>query len=140
MADSIRERIIAAAAAAIDAATTTTVYRSRAEALTRRQSPAIVVEPGLDTLDRAVSSCKLDWSLTLVAAVYSVGSIPDQVADPVIQKIHTALMTDRSLGGIAYDCWPIDVDPQMDAGDPPSMWTVCRFTVRYRTSIADLTA
>lgn len=140
MADTIRERILQAVYNAVDGATTAAVYRSRVDALSRRQAPALVVEPARDQVQDVVSNCKLDWALSVLVAVYTRGAAPDQLADPIIRDIHAAAMADRSLGGIAMDITPEAVDFQLEPGDVPAGWTVCSYRVRYRTGISDLTA
>ena len=138
-----RERILAAIATTLVNTTgvSTRIYRSRVEAFARNESPAIVIEPGIDTAAREpASTCKIDWTFQLIIAVYSRGAIPDQVADPVIKSLHSKIMNDRTIGGLAMDIWPVSVDPQMDKADQPALWTVLTYSVRYRTSVTDLAA
>lgn len=139
---SIRERIVAAMAAALVNTTQvgTRIYRSRVEAFSRSEAPALVVEPGTDEMQQELSICKLDWRLLVTVAVYVRGSIPDQVADPIIADIHAKLMADRTLGGIALDLIPISVDPQIQSADQVASWTVLTWAVRYRTSVTSITA
>lgn len=136
-----REQILAYAATALAGTTMvgSRIYRSRVDAFSREEAPAIVVEPGMD---RAVefSSCKLDWTLELIIAVYTRGQIPDQLADPIIVDVNSRLMADRSMGGLAIDILPAMVDPQRDKADLTSLWTVLTYKVRYRTDQQDLTA
>lgn len=136
-----REQILSYAAAALAGTTQvgSRIYRSRVDAFSREEAPAIVVEPGMD---RAVefSSCKLDWTLELIIAVYTRGQVPDQLADPIIVDVNSNLMTDRSMGGLAIDILPAMVDPQRDKADLTSLWTVLTYKVRYRTDQQDLTA
>jgi len=136
-----REQIMAAVATVLaDTANVgSRVYRSRAEAFSRNESPALVIEPGTDTAaSEPISTCKIDWTFQLIVAVYTRGAIPDQVADPVIRSIHGKLMADRSVGGLAMDLWPVSVEPQLASADTPAMWTVLTYQVRYRSSVEDL--
>jgi hypothetical protein len=136
-----REQIMAAVATALVNTTGvgTRIYRSRVEAFSRNESPALVIEPGTDTAaSEPVSTCKIDWTFQLIIAVYTRGAIPDQVADPVIKSVHSKLMTDRSIGGLAMDLWPVSVEPQLASADLPALWTVLTYQVRYRSSITDL--
>lgn len=126
------------------------IYRSRQEAYSRDESRAVSIEPGPSTASsQPVSTCYIDWSFQLVIAVFSRGTVPpsgtpllgmsaDQVADPVIQSIHSLLMADRSIGGLAMDVWPISRDPQMVSAEDPSIVTVLTYQVRYRTGVLDL--
>jgi hypothetical protein len=119
------------------------IYRSRTEAFSRDESPAIIVEHGRsDARIEPVSTCRIDWTFQLIVAVFSRGvhggTSPDQLADPVIQSIHTKLMTDRTIGGLAQDIIPLSRDPQLISAEDPVMWTLLTYQIRYRTSITDL--
>jgi hypothetical protein len=128
------------------------IYRSRNEAYSRDEMPAISVEPGsATTATEPVSTCKIDWTLQLLIAVFSRGTVApagtpllglsaDQVADPVVQAVHTRMMTDRGMGGLAMDCWLLSRDPQMISAEDPAMVTVLTYQIRYRTSITDLSS
>jgi hypothetical protein len=137
-----RESILAAIATTLVGTTgvSTRIYRSRVEAFARNEAPAIVIEPGTDSAsEELVSNCKIDWRLPVLIAVYTRGAIPDQLADPIIISLHSKLMTDRTLGGLAMDIFPGTVDPQMEKADQPALWTVLTYNVRYRSSVTDLT-
>jgi hypothetical protein len=143
MSTSKQEQILAAVATtlAATAGATGRVYRSRQEAFSRDESPAVVIEPGADNAAaEPISTCKIDWTFTLIVAVYARGTIPDQVADPVVRSVHQLLMADRSIGGRAMDVWPLSREPQFDKGDLASVWVVLSYQVRYRTSVTDLGA
>ena len=138
-----REQIIAAVATALVGTTgvSTRIYRSRTEAFARNEAPAIVIEPGEDVATSdPLSLCRIDWRLQVIIAVYTRGAIPDQLAAPIVGSLHSKLMADRSLGGLAMDIWPEAVQHQQDQADATAGWTVCRYSVRYRTLIADLTS
>jgi hypothetical protein len=121
------------------------IYRSRTEAFSRDESPAITVEHGRsDARIEPVSTCRIDWTFQLIVAVFSRGVhggiSPDQVADPVIQSIHARLMADRTIGGLAQDIIPVSRDPQLVSAEDPVMWTLLTYQIRYRTSLTDLAA
>lgn len=140
---SIRERIVAAMAAALanTVQVGTRIYRSRVEAFSRAEAPALVVEPGTDEVLQELSICKLDWRLTVTVAVYTRGgSIPDQTADPIVIDVHSKIMADRTLGGLAMDVIPVSVDPTFESADQVACWTVITFAVRYRTSVTSITS
>lgn len=111
------------------------IYRSRVEAFSREEAPAIVVEPAQDR-GQAFSTCKIDWTLDLIVAVYTRGQIPDQLADPIVVDVHSRLMADRTLNGLAIDIMPVQHDPQRDKADFTSLWYVLTYQVRYRTPAA----
>jgi hypothetical protein len=64
--------------------------------------------------------------------------VPDQVADPIVQDMHSRLMADLTLGGIAYDVQPLSVQFELQSADQPAGVVICDYAVRYRTSITDL--
>lgn len=114
-----------------------TVYRSRVEAFSRDEAPVVVVEPAGETAVE-FSTCKLDWTLPVLIAIHTRGAIPDQLADPIRVAVHSALMADRTLGGLAINIIPSGTDPQRDKADLASLWLVCTYQVRYRTLSNDL--
>lgn len=118
----------------------TRIYRSRVEPLARQESPAIVIEPITDQAQQNTALPTLDWSLTVRIAVIVRGNIPDQLADATVSSMHTKLMTDLTLGGVAYDVQPSLVNFELVEADQPAGVISCDYVVRYRTQVADLTA
>jgi hypothetical protein len=117
------------------------VYRSRIEAFARNEAPCLLIEPGIDTpREEPVSLCKIDWRLPVSIIVHTRGPIPEQLAAPIIADIHSRLMADRQLGGLAFDIWPGPVEHQREQADAAAGWTTCTYVVRYRTSVTDLAA
>ena len=136
-----RETIIAAIRTALIGTTgvSTRIYRSRTEPITRGESPAIVVEPLTDTAAQNTSLPTLDWTLSVRISVIVRGSIPDQLADPIIESLHAKVMADLTLGGYAYDVQPLGVSFDVVEADQPSGVMSCDYAVKYRTRVADLT-
>lgn len=138
-----REQILDAIATALDGTVEvgTRIYRSRAEAFARNEAPCLLIEPGTDSpSEQPVSTCKIDWRLPVTVTVHTRGPIPEQLAGPIIEDVHSKLMADRSLGGVAFDVWPGDVTHQREQADATAGWTACTYIVRYRTQVHDLTA
>lgn len=135
-----REQIISAVATALagTAGVSGRVYRSRVEAFSRGESPAISLEPVNDTPTTNTSLPTLDWSLTLRIAVIVRGAIPDQLADPVVESVHSLVMADLTLGGLAMDIIPGGTDWQLIEADQPAGVVLCDYVVRYRTSVGNL--
>jgi hypothetical protein len=136
-----RESVLAAIATALTgtAGVGTRIYRSRVEPLARQESPAIVVEPTGDSAEQNTSLPTLDWSLTVRVAVIVRGNVPDQLADPIVQDLHSKIMADLTLGGVAIDVQPQDVSFEMMEADQPAGVISCNYLVRYRTAVDDLT-
>jgi hypothetical protein len=141
MTASHREQILSAIATALATADGVSgrVYRSRVEAFSRNEAPAIIIEPGPDRA-QTYSICKLDWTLDVLVVVHTRGQIPDQLADPILVDAHDKLMADRTLGGLAIDIVPTLSDPQRDKADLTSLWQVNTYQVRYRTAVDDLSS
>lgn len=135
-----RETILAAVRTALTGTTgvSTRIYRSRVEPITRGESPAIVIEPISDTAQQNTSLPTLDWSMTVRIAVIVRGNIPDQVADPIVESLHSKLMADLTLGGYAIDVQPQGVTFELAEADQPSGVIACDYVVRYRTSVTNL--
>lgn len=113
------------------------IYRSRAEAFARDEAPALIIEPAGDS-PQPYSTCKLDWTLDVAVVAYVRGPIPDQLADPIVVDLHSRLMSDRTLGGLAIDILPGPVEYQRDKADLTSLWQVNPFRIRYRTPAGSL--
>jgi hypothetical protein len=136
-----RETILAAVRTALTDTTGvgTRIYRSRVEPMARQESPAIVVEPVNDTAEQNTSLPTLDWSLTVRVAVIVRGNIPDQLADPIVESLHSKIMADLTLGGVAMDVRPVAVNFEMVDADQPAGVISCDYLVRCRTANANLT-
>ena len=135
-----REQVLTAIRTALTGTTGvgTRIYRSRVEPLARGESPAIVVEPVSDSAEQNTSLPTLDWSLTVRVAIIVRGSIPDQLADPIVEDAHSKIMADLTLGGYAIDVQPVSVDFQMQDADQPAGVILLDYLVRYRTSVTNL--
>lgn len=135
-----RESILSAIASALASTSGVSgrVYRSRVEPLARAESPAIVIEPVSDQAEQNTSLPTLDWSMTVRVVVIVRGSVPDQLADPIIESAHSKIMADLTLGGYAIDVQPSGVDFDLREGDQPSGVITLEYVVRYRTSVANL--
>lgn len=135
-----RENILTAVRTALTGTTGVgaRIYRSRVEPMARAESPAIVVEPVNDSAQQNTSLPTLDWSLTIRVAVIVRGAIPDQQADPIVENMHSKLMADLTLGGVAMDIQPQSVSFEMVEADQPAGVISCEYLIRYRTSVTNL--
>ena len=135
-----RENILAAITTALAGTTGvgTRIYRSRAEPMSRNESPAIIIEPVSDTPVQNTSLPTLDWTLRVRIAVIERGTVPDQEADDTIESLHSKMMADLTLGGYAIDVQPAQTSFQLLEADQPAGIIFCEFEIRYRTEVADL--
>ena len=116
----------------------TRIYRSRVVPLSRGESPALVIEPVSDSSQANLSLPKLDWSLQVRVAVIVRGDVPDEVADPIVESLHSKITADLTLGGYAIDVQPVGVDFALMYADQPAGVISCNYLVRYRTELNDL--
>ena len=136
-----RERILAAVKTALANTTGvgTRIYRSRVDPLSRGESPAIIIEPISDTPEQNTSLPTLDWTLRIRVVVIERSDIPDQAADDTIESMHSKLMADLTLGGLAIDIQPAQTSFQLLEADQPAGVIFCEYEIRYRSQVADLT-
>lgn len=136
-----RENILAAITTALTgtAGVGTRIYRSRAEPMSRGESPAIIIEPVSDTPVQSTSLPTLDWTFRIRIVVIERATVPDQAADDTIESLHAKIMSDLTLGGYAIDVQPAQTSFQLVEADQPAGIISCEFDIRYRTQVADLT-
>ena len=137
-----RESILAAIRTALIDTTGvgTRIYRSRVEAFSRAETPALLIEPIVDDASVETSLPTLTWRLTVRIMVIVRGDIPDQIADPIVQSLHSKLTADLTLGGYAYDIEAVSVTFEMVEGDQPTGVVACNYRILYRTSVNDLSS
>ena len=119
------------------------IYRSRMDALSRNETPAIIISPGIDEPVNArgtigASLGKLDNTLAVLIEVYVRGAIPDQIADPIGVQVYQRMMADRTMGGLAKDVQPDGWRPQYEQADLTAGWFGFQFLVKYRTVDSDI--
>ena len=135
-----RENILAAIKTVLAGTTGvgTRIYRSRVEPLSRGESPAIVIEPISDTPEQNTSLPTLDWTFRVRIVVIERATIPDQAADDTIQSMHSKIMSDLTLGGVAIDVQPAQTSFQLLEADQPAGVIFCEYEIRYRSEVDDL--
>ena len=117
----------------------TRIYRSRVEPMTRDESPSLVVEFITDepTLNSSTFS-KIDWTLRVRIVVVVRSQTPDTTADATVESLHTKVVTDTTLGGLAIDVRPATVTFDVIEADQPAGIISCEYEVDYRSSYNDL--
>tara|TARA_R100001443_G_scaffold18113_1_gene28843 strand:- start:4030 stop:4458 length:429 start_codon:yes stop_codon:yes gene_type:complete len=118
----------------------TRIYRSRVTAVTRSETPCLLIEPLGDEPDQGFSLPRLNWSLSVRVSIIVRGDIPDEIADPIIESVHAKMTADLTLGGYALDVQPGSVGFQMVDSDQPSGIIEMDFLIKYRTLVNDLTS
>jgi|TARA_B100000073_G_C23604735_1_gene521926 hypothetical protein len=135
-----RETILRRIAAALSGTTGvgTRIYRSRVDSIERGGSPAVIIQPIRDVCVQITSLPKLDWTLTVRITVIERSVIPDQGADDTIESLHSKVMSDLTLGGIAHDVVPVRTEFDFLEADQPAAVIGCEYEIKYRTDVNDL--
>ena len=131
-----REQILAAIKTNLTGTTGvgTRIYRSRVAALTRSESPALVLEPITDTPNiNNARYLKIDWTLRIRVVVIVRGEIPENIADSTIESLHTKILTNTTLGGLAIDIQPSTQSFEVLDADQPAGVITCEYEIQYRT-------
>jgi hypothetical protein len=136
-----REQILSAIATTLagTAGVSTRIYRSRVDAMSRAETPALLIEPLTDTPTQNTSLPTLDWTLRVRISVVVRSSAPDTTADETIESLHSKLMEDLTLGGYAIDVQPAQTTFNFFDADQPAGVIYCEYEVMYRTQVGDLT-
>lgn len=115
------------------------VYRSRQEAFNRLEGVGISVQPEeepIETRTRNMDLTVRDLTvvITIVARGASTASLsPDQVADPIIQLMHAAVMRDITLGGRASAISEQSTKWDFEEADQAAAAVEVRYVVKYQT-------
>jgi hypothetical protein len=135
-----RESIMQALFTALTGTTgvSTRIYRSRVEPVARAESPALVLEPVSNTVEQNTCLPTLDHTLTFRVVVIVRATVPDQIADPIIESLHGKIVADLTLGGLAIDVQPGPTEFTLEQADTPVGVIYCTYRVLYRTSVSDL--
>jgi hypothetical protein len=116
------------------------IYRSRVVPLARGESPAIVIEPTGDTPEYSLRLDRLDWRFGVRISIIVRGAVPDQTADPIVEDVHSKIMTDLTAGGFAIDVEPGPVSFEQIDADQPAGVIGMDFVVKYRSLLTDLSS
>ena len=115
----------------------TSVERTREDAMAREESPAIAARWTDEAVLREAVPYT-DKALDIEVYVYARGTPPDQVADPVVQSVHAALMGEPTLGGLAIDISEAGTSMEPDEADLTAAGVTMRFRIQYRHQRASL--
>lgn len=115
------------------------VFRARTEALNITELPAVVVKAGGEKLDSSNSGVVFRM-FTVHVEVHVRGDDIDLLADPVVVAIHSALMAEKTLGGLVRRIYEDEVlDPDYADSDGSAAIFVTDYIAQYATSDKDLT-
>lgn len=153
MADARTEQILAAVKTALTGLATTgaNVERGRIYPHQVEKLPALSIMMGADVPAAELMTGLVDWDFSFMVEA-AVRVAPDYTdlesgveteLNQVRKEVHIALFADTTLGlSFVHDIIPGPVDqPQLhDEGDAPHGSLAMQFTVRYRSSRADISA
>ena len=136
-----REQILAKIKTELAGATGvgTRIYRSRVEPMTRDESLSLVIEFVTDepTVNSA-TYLQIDWTLRVRIVVVVRSQTPDTSLDPTVESLHSKIVADPTLGGLALDVRPATVSFDVIEADQPAGIITCEYEVDYRSSYNDL--
>jgi len=90
-----------------------------------------VLEPITDTPD--INNTRIDWTLRVRVVVIVRGEIPENIADSTIESLHTKILTNTTLGGLAIDIQPSTQTFEVLDADQPAGVITCEYEIQYRT-------
>ena len=141
--NSIREQILLAVLATIAPAAKSFgagLYRSPTVAITREQSPALVVFPESDAIaERANNRVTRELTIRMVALTRVVPpDAPETQADALMTAAHAALMDNLNLGGLALGIREQGCEWDVEDADAVAAEVSARYCITYRTLANDL--
>ena len=115
------------------------IYRSRQEAFSRAAFPALVVETASnEPAPYAAGTRTMTHALDVRFLLLVDAPIPDAAADPILVDLHSRLMADPILGGLAMN---IEPGPTTYAFAEDGVAVVeTHYLVKYRTLVQSLTS
>jgi hypothetical protein len=133
------ERILAAIEAVLapTAGISGQVFRDRWEAVARNEMPCIVIEP-LGESDEVPEVGPINTDLTFAVDVLVSGAPLSTLADPIRVDAHSRLMAEPFTGLGVIHVYPQSRQWQAEPGEIGIL--SCSYSVRYRSSLSDLTA
>ena len=136
----IRENILDAAKTALAGTTSvsTRIYRSRVTALSRAESPALLLSWSNDTATQTTSLATLDHTLTIEISVIVRGDTPDEVADPIVESLHNKIMSNTALSNLISDIYLTTTTNENVDADQAAGVITCYYEIKYRTLNNDL--
>src|SRR4051812_35574489 len=82
--------------------TTTNCVRSRIKPVEEDSYPFVSIEPVSDTPD-ATEVGQVYWDLNIKIRINHKGTVPDKVADTLLDAIKSKMLADRTVGNLVAD-------------------------------------
>jgi 1,6-anhydro-N-acetylmuramate kinase len=140
-----REQILSAIAALLAPVPNITFYRSREAAIARSEGNTVDLRPEEESVELRTANLPIvRRNLTILVTLIVRGSDPsvsaDQIADPLVEALHAALMADRTLGSLCDLVLELSTRWIFELADQTALAAELRYIVRYATSANDLAA
>ena len=134
------ETILARIKTILDATTGVSgrVFRDRWEALARNEMPAIVIEAQSESDDVLTTTETLTTTLIVSVDVLISGAPLSTLADPIRVDLHSRLLADTTLRDLVISIYPTVRAWDAVSGEIGVLRS--SYAVRYRTTLADITA
>lgn len=141
--NSIREQILCAVLARLSPvarALNATLHRSPTVAISRSESPALVLFPESESItERANDRVTRELTVRLTALARAIPpQTPEGEADRLLTAAHAALLGEPNLGGLALGIREIDCEWEVEDADAIVAALPARYAITYRTLAADL--
>ena len=107
-------------------------YRSRLTALSRAESPAIVLRWEKDDVVKRNNDLS-EHELVVVVDVIARGAVPDSIADQYCVSAHAKIMEDENVGGALFTRPMGDVCEMPQDTDLDAVVIPMRYLIGYRT-------
>lgn len=133
----VRESILSACVALCTPLVNGGVYRSREAALARAEGTGILIKPDEETVE-FYAAVHAKRALVVDFTVLARGQVPDQVADPVVQALHAALMADQTLGGLVARVIEEGTKWDFEEADQTAVAVSVRYRLLYLTPASSL--
>ncbi len=127
-----REQIIGAILTKLGGVSGVGLYRSRFTALSRGESPAIVVRPEKEDIVKRNNDLS-EREMILVVDVIARGAVPDSVADQYCVSAHAKVIEDETLGGLTLFTRETGTVWEMQDADLDAVVVSMRYLIGYRT-------
>jgi len=113
------------------------IWRDRFEPVSREECPCLRIFPENEPHDQGPTLPVLDASLMVQLELNISGRPLSTLADPIRAAVHSRLMADRTLGGLAFDIHSMGAGWDGESGEIGVVRL--RYVVRFRTARGDLT-
>jgi hypothetical protein len=141
MAQSYRDKIIAAAVAALNAPgdKPATAYRTRTDAFAQTELPAMLVYPVREQAERAGRTVSKRTLLLRVEVMTSGDAPQDAVLDPVLVYVVRTLYADANFLGMILALEEQSIEWQVEGGELDYAIAVVDFALTYTSQVDDPT-